>query len=63
MGSDQSVTVKFPLWPFLNQPLFHPTFRIMLNPRRFQHAYQLRLLERCLHKQSPRINSDNSPRR
>jgi hypothetical protein len=63
MASDKSVKVKFPLWPFLNQPLFHPTFRVMLNPARFQYAYQLRLLERCLLKKSPRISSDNSPRR
>jgi hypothetical protein len=52
--SDKPVKVKFPLWSFLNQPLLHPTFKVMWNPLVFQTAYQKRLLERCIQKESPR---------
>jgi hypothetical protein len=58
MSLEKPAKLKFPVWAFLNQPLFNPTFRVILNPSRFQQLYQLQLLERCLQKQSPRnVNS------
>jgi hypothetical protein len=54
MDFDKAAKLQFPLWPFLNQPLFHPKFKVVLNPKRFQQLYRMQLLERCLHKQSPR---------
>jgi hypothetical protein len=54
MELDKVTKLQFPLWPFLNQPLFHPKFKVVLNPKRFQQLYRMQLLERCLHKQSPR---------
>jgi hypothetical protein len=40
------VHIPFPLWPFLNQPLFTST-EVILNPFLFQHHYRIQLLERC----------------
>jgi hypothetical protein len=62
MDADKPAKVKFPLWPFLNQPLFHPSFRVIWNPMNFRRAYEARLLERCLYKDSAR-NSDSRRRR
>ena len=39
--------IKFPLWHFLNQPLFSPTTKLVLNPTLFAYLYRVRLLERC----------------
>ena len=39
--------LKFPLWAFLNQPVFSPTTRLILSPRRFSYFHRVRLLERC----------------
>ncbi|MEB3292013.1 MAG: hypothetical protein VKJ24_02520 [Synechococcales bacterium] len=41
-------TQKFPVWHYLNQPLFDSTYTPVLNPRRFWYAYQIQFLERCL---------------
>jgi hypothetical protein len=54
MSLEQPAKLKFPVWAFLNQPLFHPKFKVVLNPLRFQQLYQMQFLERCLCKQSPR---------
>jgi hypothetical protein len=62
MDSDKPVKVKFPLWSFLNQPLLHPTFKVMWNPLVFQTAYQKRLLERCIQKESPRKTNSRQDR-
>ncbi len=61
MDSEKQVKVKFPMWSYLNQPLFHPSFKVMWNPLVFRSAYQRRLLERCVQKESPR--NTNSHRR
>jgi len=37
---------KFPLWKYLNQPLFDPKFK-SLNPLRFWHLYHTEQLEAC----------------
>jgi hypothetical protein len=41
--------IRFPMWQFLNQPLF--CAKTTLNPRRFWYRYQIELLERCLIKE------------
>jgi hypothetical protein len=39
---------KFPVWPYLNQPLFDASYTPVLDPRRFWYVYQVQFLERCL---------------
>jgi hypothetical protein len=39
--------MKFPFWPYLNQPVFSRTYNTVLNPWRFWHRYQVQFLERC----------------
>ena len=43
--------VRFPLWLYLNQPLFDPNSKAVINPYRFWNLYQIRYLERCLERQ------------
>ncbi|MBD2310965.1 hypothetical protein H6G20_04605 [Desertifilum sp. FACHB-1129] len=38
---------RFPLWSYLNQPLFSSSYKAVLNPRRFWYIYQIYWLERC----------------
>jgi hypothetical protein len=38
---------NFPLWQFLQQPVFSSKTRLILNPRQFEVAYKIELLERC----------------
>ncbi len=38
---------NFPLWQFLQQPVFSSKKRLILNPRQFEVAYRIELLERC----------------
>lgn len=42
-----STKPQFPFWQFLDQPLFDPTRKLVLNPRRFWQMYQIQMLERC----------------
>ena len=35
------------LWQYLNQPLFKPNSRVILNPLKFFLPYRIRLLESC----------------
>lgn len=42
--------IKFPLWQYLNQPLFDDKTELILNPCRFQHTYRVQLLESCWHQ-------------
>ncbi|WP_335035860.1 hypothetical protein [Nostoc sp.] len=39
--------IQFPLWQYLNQPLFGRDTRLVLNPQRFALIWRLQLLERC----------------
>ncbi len=39
---------NFPLWQFLNQPVFSSQTKLILSPRQFGHLYKIDLLERCL---------------
>jgi hypothetical protein len=44
--------IKFPLWHYLNQPLFSRETKFILNPRQFERVWQIQLLERCWAKHS-----------
>lgn len=44
---------QFPIWPYLNQPLFHGHYQVVFNPQRFRYLYTIALLERCLEQESP----------
>ncbi len=39
---------QFPVWQYLNQPLFLEAYPLILSPRRFWNHYRVELLERCL---------------
>ncbi|MBD6618408.1 hypothetical protein FNW02_21920 [Komarekiella sp. 'clone 1'] len=43
--------IKFPLWQYLNQPLFSYDAKLILNPHRFASMWRLQLLERCWFKE------------
>ncbi|HIK14540.1 MAG TPA: hypothetical protein IGS53_04505 [Leptolyngbyaceae cyanobacterium M33_DOE_097] len=47
------IKTQFPVWLYLNQPLFQPHSNTILNPRRFWYRYRVSLLERCLSKACP----------
>lgn len=38
---------RFPLWKFLNQPVFDPQMPLVLNPQQFWQRHQIEYLERC----------------
>ncbi len=40
-------TSKFPLWQFLNQPLFDDSHPLVLNPGKFARLYRLEHLSKC----------------
>lgn len=44
--------IKFPLWHYLNQPLFSHDAKLILNPRQFAILWRIQLLERCWAKHS-----------
>jgi hypothetical protein len=46
--SDETPKVPFPWSAFLSQPVFHPKYKLILNPQKFQEIYHVRLLESCL---------------
>ncbi|NJL38766.1 MAG: hypothetical protein HC840_26540 [Leptolyngbyaceae cyanobacterium RM2_2_4] len=39
----------FPLWSYLNQPLFNAQTPLILRPQRFWYSHNIRHLERCWH--------------
>ncbi|PSB23723.1 hypothetical protein C7B82_29770 [Stenomitos frigidus ULC18] len=43
--------LTFPIWQFLSQPIFDPSFKVILQPSRFWRLHQVSLLERCLSKE------------
>jgi hypothetical protein len=43
--------VNFPLWQYLNQPVFSRQTQFILNPRRFAYMWRIELLKRCWHKE------------
>ncbi|MCU0524513.1 MAG: hypothetical protein MUF72_06780 [Elainella sp. Prado103] len=45
--ADKHYQIRFPLWQFLNQPLFDPYVPLVLSPNRFWQRYQIEHLERC----------------
>jgi len=48
--------IKFPLWQFLQQPVFSSETKLILNPRHFGYLYRIELLERCLAQKADLIN-------
>ncbi|MDD1434171.1 hypothetical protein MEO93_24100 [Dolichospermum sp. ST_sed3] len=42
--------IKFPLWQYLNQPLFSHDIQLVLSPQRFALLWRIQLLERCWSK-------------
>lgn len=38
---------RFPLWKYLNQPVFDPQSPLVLNPNQFWQRHQIEYLERC----------------
>ncbi|HIK03334.1 MAG TPA: hypothetical protein IGS40_01250 [Trichormus sp. M33_DOE_039] len=49
--ADKHDKIRFPLWPYLNQPLFSRDAKLELNPRRFAYSWRIGLLERCWHRE------------
>ncbi|HLO85256.1 MAG TPA: hypothetical protein VK203_09630 [Nostocaceae cyanobacterium] len=45
--SSKHTKIKFPLWQYLNQPLFSRDIQFILNPQRFATTWRIQLLERC----------------
>jgi hypothetical protein len=39
--------MKFPLWPYLKQPVFSADYTTILNPWKFWQYHQVSYLERC----------------
>lgn len=46
-NSSKARKLTFPIWQFLNQPLFRSGSPVILNPNRFWGHYKLKHLERC----------------
>ncbi|NET01289.1 MAG: hypothetical protein F6K61_12100 [Sphaerospermopsis sp. SIO1G1] len=46
-----NIKIKFPLWDYLNQPLFSSDTKFILNPQKFEQVWRIQLLEKCLAKQ------------
>jgi hypothetical protein len=44
--------IKFPLWHYLNQPLFSRDTKLIWNPLSFAAIWRIQLLERCWTKES-----------
>ena len=49
--AEKDIEIKFPLWQFLNQPVFSSKTQLILNPRRFAYLYRVQLLEVCWAKE------------
>ncbi|EKF01619.1 hypothetical protein FDUTEX481_07776 [Tolypothrix sp. PCC 7601] len=43
--------IKFPLWHYLNQPLFCNHTKLIWNPYIFAAIWRIQLLERCWNKE------------
>ncbi|MGB8702030.1 MAG: hypothetical protein WCD18_21650 [Thermosynechococcaceae cyanobacterium] len=46
--SHHPINRRFPVWQFLNQPVFHPDVKLILSPKTFWDHYRIDFLERCL---------------
>jgi hypothetical protein len=49
--NSEDYNTKFPLWDYLNQPLFSSDTKLILNPRKFEQVWRIKLLEKCWAKQ------------
>ncbi|MBW4612528.1 MAG: hypothetical protein KME21_04475 [Desmonostoc vinosum HA7617-LM4] len=43
--------IQFPIWQYLNQPLFSRDTKLILNPHHFAYTWRIQLLERCWYKE------------
>jgi hypothetical protein len=50
MNSEKN-KIKFPLWQYLNQPLFNDEQPPQFNPRQFALIYRIELLKRCFERE------------
>ena len=50
--ASENIKIKFPLWDYLNQPLFSRKTKFIWNPGQFALQWQIQLLERCWTKHS-----------
>ncbi|WP_082065344.1 hypothetical protein [Aliterella atlantica] len=48
--------INFPLWQFLQQPVFSAETKLILNPRQFEYLYRIELLERCFAQEANSVN-------
>lgn len=56
--AEKHIKIKFPLWSFLNQPIFNSQIKLILNPKHFAYVYRVQLLEKCWDKE---YNSKGRP--
>lgn len=45
--SEKHIEIRFPLWAFLNQPIFSSETELVLNPKRFAYLHRVKYLESC----------------
>ncbi|GAB4179263.1 MAG: hypothetical protein Fur006_12420 [Coleofasciculaceae cyanobacterium] len=48
--ASKDIKIKFPVWQYLNQPVFSSKTKLILDPRLFAYLYRVKLLERCWYK-------------
>jgi hypothetical protein len=53
-----SQIIRFPVWKFLNQPLFETDYQPILSPGRFWRLHQIEFLERCLEREAQAKRSE-----
>uniref|UniRef100_B8HUI2 Uncharacterized protein n=1 Tax=Cyanothece sp. (strain PCC 7425 / ATCC 29141) TaxID=395961 RepID=B8HUI2_CYAP4 len=52
MSANTPPKLWFPLWQYLNQPLFDQKVKLILNPKQFWQNYQVEHLLRCWEQES-----------
>ncbi|MBW4553155.1 MAG: hypothetical protein KME35_18890 [Aphanocapsa sp. GSE-SYN-MK-11-07L] len=60
MFSSKSPQFTFPLWQYLNQPLFSPSIKLRLNPKEFWQTYSIEHLHRCLQQECAQKGNSHS---
>jgi hypothetical protein len=43
--------MRFPIWKYLNQPVFSRLYKTRFNPRTFWRCHRIQYLERCWSKE------------
>lgn len=60
MFLSQTKSLRFPLWHYLNQPLFSPSVAFVLNPQLFWKYYRIEHLSRCWHRECSKKGNSHS---